>query len=265
MKRAALFILTVSLIGVTGCVDLAYNKPQEVNAMERETELTLEKKDFLATMSMDEERIQAGELYDWQEEVLRQYDYAMEYLEKKYPSHKFKFTSCNPKGRDESFSTFWFIADNGEKSYELYVDVDNGGKYSCEDNYYGELIKDSYNTVLLSILQENIQECIGVSSKFNTVQGEEFGETLTGQKILDDNEKISNTTYIYAVPENISNAEDLADEIESFIEEKKIYGSYYVDILSMNPGSSYKGDKLEEYVQTTKEIVVLEQKFNQFN
>ena len=266
MRRTALFILIFSLLGATGCTGVLSKKQQEVNAMGNEVELTQEKKDFLTAMSMDEERVQAGKLYDWQTEVLRQYDYAMDYLEKKYPSHSFKFTACNPKGRDSSFSTFWFEADGGENSYELYLDVDNDGNYSCEDNYYGELLKDSYNIALLSLLQENIPECIGAASEFNTVQGAGFGEKITGKDVLEGKDKVSNTTYIYAVQSDDSQAQSTAEKIENFIKDRKIYGSYYVEILNSDPGAAYDGDKLKVYAQEAgNQNVILEQKFNQFD
>ena len=70
MRRTALFILIFSLLGATGCTGVLSKKQQEVNAMGNEVELTQEKKDFLTAMSMDEERVQAGKLYDWQIEAL---------------------------------------------------------------------------------------------------------------------------------------------------------------------------------------------------
>lgn len=261
MKKLALFIL---LFCMAGCSEPLENM-QEINVTANSTELTQEKKDFLSTISMDEERVQHGELYEWQEEVLRQYDYAMEYLKKKYPSHTFNFTSCNPQGKNESFSTFWFIVDHGEKSYDLYLDRDSNGNYSCEDNYYGELVKESYNLALLSRLQGSISECVGVSSNFNTVQGEMFNEKLTGQKILDGNNKISNTTYIYAVSYDASKAQIVAEKIEDFIKKENIYGSYYIEILNNNLDDTYIGDDLQVYIQEKgSDAVILEQKFNQF-
>lgn len=262
MKKLALVIL---LFGIAGCAGVTKEK-LDVNVEADNAELTQEKKDFLATISMDEERVQNGELYEWQEEVLRQYDYAMKYLKKKYPSHIFDFTSCNPKGKTDNFSTFWFTVDHSENSYELYLDRDYNGDYSCKDNYYGELVKESYNDALLSRLQVSISECIGVSSNFSTVQGEMFDEQLTGQKILDGNDKISNTTYIYAVPYDASKAQILAEKIEDFIKKENIYGSYYIEILNTNLDDTYAGDDLRLYVQETgSNAVILEQKFNQFD
>lgn len=232
--------------------------------MGNEVELTQEKKDFLTAMSMDEERVQAGKLYDWQIEVLRQYDYAMDYLEKKYPSHSFKFTAGNPKGRDNSFSTFWFEADGGEKSFDLYLYVDDAGSYSCEDNYYGELLKVSYNSALLSLLQEEIPECIGVASYFSNVAGEEYGETLTGKEVLEGNTGLTNTVYIYAVQPDVSQAQILIQKIQEFIQEKKIYGNYFAEILNSDLCKIYSGDELREYVmENESQEIILEKSFNQ--
>lgn len=266
MKKKIAFLLLISLIGVTGCTQSLSKKTQEVEAMESKVELTQEKKDFLAAMSIDEERVQDGDLYEWQEEVLRQYDYAVDYLNKKYPSHTFKLTSCNPKGRDEEFSTFWFNADGETQSYDLYLEVADNGAYSCEDNYYGKLLKDSYDSAFLALLQKSVPDCMGVASEFNTVQGEKFDEKITGEEVLNGNDKISNTTYIYAVSSDTSQAETLAKQIEDLVKEKKIYGSYYIEILNTDPGNTYSSTSLKEYVQEKEtQIVVLEQKFNQFD
>ena len=263
MRKTVLFLLIFSLLGAAGCTDVL-KKKQEVGAMENEVNLTQEKKDFLTAMSMDEERIQNGDLYDWQVEVLRQYDYVEEYLKGKYPSHTFVLNSCNPKGRDNSFSTFWFTADDGEESYELYLYVDSDDHYSCEDNYYGTLLKDSYNTALLSLLQEEIPECIGAASIFSNVQGENVGEKVTGKEVLDGDMEIPNTVYIYAVSSEASQAQTLVEKVEQLIQEKKIYGNYYIKVLNSDPGRSYSGDELRDYVRKNgSQLVVLEQSFNQ--
>ena len=92
-KKLIPFVLTLGLAGITGCMGMLPANQQEVNAMEKKEELTQEKKDFLAKISVNEKKVEEGDLYDWQKELLNQYDYAMEYLEKKYPSYKFTFTS----------------------------------------------------------------------------------------------------------------------------------------------------------------------------
>ncbi len=264
MKRIALFILAINLAGLTGCTGILSNKGQEVGAMKNEVELTQEKKEFLIKMSVDEERVQNGRLYGWQEEVLCQYDFAMDYLKKKYPSHTFKFTYCNPKGNVNPFSMFLFKADNEEEIFKLYLYIDDSHIYSCKDNYYGELLKDSYNTVFFALLQEYFSECIGVSSYFTNIEGEECGETLAAEKVLEGEQEIPNTVYIYAVQPDNFQAKILAEKIEELIKEKEIYGDYYIKILSSNPDGKYTGDDLKTYVlKKENTFVIYEQKFSQ--
>ncbi len=265
MKRILVFLLICSSLGITGCERMP-SAEQQVGMEENHANLTPEKKDFLSAISMDEERVQEGKLYEWQKEVLRQYDYAMAYLGRKYPSHSFYFTGCNPAGKNESFSTFWFTADGGTDSYELYLYTEADGDYNCEDNYYGELIEDSYNDALLSLLEERVPECIGVACDFNTVQGEAFGEQLTGQEILDGDYGISNTTCIYAVQPDAAKAQTLAKKLGSVINEQGIYGSYYIEILDSEPDDTYSGDELRAYVQAKdSQDIVLEWQLTYFN
>lgn len=266
MKKTIFLLVLCSMLVITGCSGSDSEEKQGESEMEDRMDLTQEKKDFLAAMSMDEERVQDGKLYEWQREVLYQYDYAMEYLQQKYPSHTFHFTSCNPKGKNENFSTFWFETDGGVDSYELYLYVDDNGEYRCEDNFYGALIKDSYNDALLSLLKERVPECIGVACDFNTVQGADFGEQLTGQEILEGDDKISNTTYIYVVQPDESQAQTLVETLQDVITEKNIYGSYYVEVLNSDPDSASSGDELKACVQEQEsQDVILEQKFNVFD
>lgn len=265
-KKLIPFVLTFGLVGITGCMGMLPENQQEVNAMEKNTELTQEKKDFLKKISMDEKRIEEGKLYDWQTELLKQYDYAMEYLEKKYPSHKFAFTDCKPAEKDSSFSTFWFQENGGKDTFELHLTVDNDEKYDCEDNYYGEILKDSYESALLSLLQKEVPECAAVTTSFSTVQGEKFDEQLTGQEVLEGNDKLTNTTDIYVLEADASNAQVLADKIQSRIEEKKIYGSYYVEVMNAEPEDPKDGESWKEFrKEKGSTALVLEQKFNQFN
>ena len=264
MKRIALVLLLFGLADIMVCKDAERQK--EASIVREEVELTQEKKDFLAEMYVDGDRIQEGKLYSYQKEVLYQYDYALKYLERKYPSHTFEITGCSPKGMGIDYSTFWFRADGEEKVCDLYLEEDDEGNYSCRDNYYAELLESSYDAALLSFLQESVPECVGVVSAYNAVQGEEIDENFTGQDVLNGNYNISNTTEIYVFEPDASKAQSLADKIESVIKERKIEGSHYIDILNSNPCDMYSGDELKEYVrQNEDEILILEQHYNQFN
>lgn len=185
-----------------------------------------------------------------------------DFLQEKYPSHTFKFTFCNPKGNVNPFSYFIFKADNKDDLFNLYLYIDDNHTYSCKDNYYGELLKDSYNAAFLNFLQEYFPECIGVSCYFTNIMGEECDETLTGKEVLDGKLKISNTSYIYAVQPDNSSADILADNIETFIKDNKIYGCYYVNILNSAPDQSYSGDSLRKYIREKNEMVIAQREVN---
>ena len=92
--------------------------------------------------------------------------------------------------------------------------------------------------------------------------GEECDETLTGKEVLDGKLKISNTSYIYAVQPDNSSADILADNIETFIKDNKIYGCYYVNILNSAPDQSYSGDSLRKYVREKNEMVIAQREVN---
>ena len=264
MKKIALVLLLFGLADIMECKDAG--KQREAGIVREEVELTQEKKDFLAEMYMDGDRIQEGKLYGYQKEVLYQYDYALKYLERKYPSHTFEITGCSPKGMGIDHSTFWFRADEEEddKVYDLYLEEDKEGNYSCEDNYYKTLLRDSYDEAVLELLQESVPECVGVIVGFDNTQGEEINENLTGKEILEGNYNLPNFTDIYVFEPDASRAQILTDEIEAVIEEKNIVGAYSIYILSMNPCDTYSGDELRTYVRSDEDqIIILRTYFKQ--
>lgn len=264
MKKKILFVFLLGiLLCMLGCTDTRQRDQQEGTEM---LELTQEKKDFLADISMDEERVREGKLFEWQKEVLRQYDYAMEYLQRKYPSYTFSFNSCKPKGRDAKWSTFWFQADGFVKNYDLYLYVDADGGYSCEDNFYQEILESSYNEKILSLLQKEIPECFRVVSSFDSVVDENISEKTTGEDVLNGNYELSNHVDIYVLASDESQASLLAKRVEDVIKEKKIYGSYYIEVLKDDPGNACDEQDLYTYVHdNSNQLLILEKKFNQFN
>lgn len=263
-KKVAILLLMTVLGSVSGCAS-AFPRDRQANSEIEEVKLSQDKEDFLIGISMDEERIRNGKLYDWQKEVLHQYDFAMDYLKRKYPSYTFCMNSCTPKGRDHSWSTFWFCAEGYTKTYDLYLYSDEEGNYSCEDNFYGELLHDRFDEALWQLLSENVPECTKVVSTFYTTQGEKYGESFDEQAILNGEDKLPNNTDIYAVSDSEIQAGRIADDIECLIKTRKIYGSFYIEILSSEPADIPK-DHLRAYVQENRNgLLLLEQKFNQFN
>ena len=108
-------------------------------------------------------------------------------------------------------------------------------------------------------------ECTKVVSTFHTTQGEKYGESFDEQAILNGEDKLPNNTDIYAVSDSEIQAGRIADDIECLIKTRKIYGSFYIEILSSEPADIPK-DHLRAYVQENRNgLLLLEQKFNQFN
>ncbi len=205
----------------------------------KKTELTKEQEDLLAALSVNESKVRNGELYEWQEEIIRQYDFAMLYLEQKYSSHDFSFTWCEPAEAGRSYSMFRFLADNESDMYTLYVDItsnETGIQYSCRDNFYGSLIHSDYERELLRFLSEEVPECVDVSSRFSSVYGTECDGSLTFARIRQEQKKISNITTINALSGD-KGQEQVFEEIQNRIKNEKIYGSYTVNIYSDNQKS----------------------------
>lgn len=265
MRKIVVIILLIGILGCTAGCASSSRLGYQADDGTADIKLSQDKEDFLIGISMDEERIRSGKLYDWQKEVLHQYDFAMDYLKRKYPSYTFHLNSCTPKGRDNSWSTFWFCADGYTKTYDLYLYSDEDGNYSCEDNFYGEFLQDRFDEALLQLLSEDVPECTKVVSAFHTVQGEKYGESFSERSLLNGEDKLQNSTDIYAVSDSEIHAQRIADDIERLIRTKKIYGSFYIEILSSNP-EDIPRDQLRAYVQDNKDrLLLLERKFNQFD
>ena len=139
--------------------------------------------------------------------------------------------TCNPKGRDNPWSTFYFSVTGYIKTYDLYLYSDDNSNYSCEDNFYGELVSKQFNEQLTKLLKEEIYEEIKVESTFSTVQNEKYDENYDIQNILNGSDKLQNTTNIYVVS-NKNKAENTANKIEETIKDNHIYGSFYIEVLN---------------------------------
>ena len=87
-KYKWLYILAVSccLVGCSGT--------PENNEITEEYTISQEKIDLLKSISANEERIDEGKFYGWQEEIMVLYDEALDYLIEKYPSYQ-KTTNKN--------------------------------------------------------------------------------------------------------------------------------------------------------------------------
>ena len=164
IKRMTLVLCGLCAI-CTGCAQTempeeSFTKGEAENMIR---ELTKEQEELLCTISVNKEKVQDGKLYDWQVEVLNQFEYASEYLAEKYPSYSFKMVNCVPKNKTNSYTIFSFTeqSDN-EKFYDLYLYVSEGEEniYEAKDNFYGEIKEEELAEALLKLLQEEFPEKI---------------------------------------------------------------------------------------------------------
>lgn len=120
--------------------------------------MTEEQEALLYKISINKQRIKEGILFVWQEEVLRQYDYVLDYLKGKYPFQTFHIIDCEPRNKlTNSYSKFVFQeAQDIKNDYKVYLYVEDG-QYWAEDDFYGYTIGNEYDNKLMEILlQQNI-------------------------------------------------------------------------------------------------------------
>ena len=241
-------MICISLL-VTACGSVLHgsNKPlvekskleQEKGNMETKVTMTEEQKNLLMKISVNEERVEKGEVLEWQKEVLRQYDYALEYLKKKYPSYVFHMVDCEPKNKlNAAYSTFSFTEEGDKGSYyDLYLYIEEGN-YSAEDNFYGHIIGPRYEAALMALLKEENIPCNRVEVRLSTVQGEAFNETMKVEEVINGNIKMDQITEFYIDSNSIKEEsyQDLVGRIQKLIEKKNIYGGYFVTIYDADNG-----------------------------
>lgn len=228
------------------------------------TNLTPEQKKLLLEISANEDRILEGELYGWQKEVLKQYEFALAYLNKKYPSHTFSIVGCDPKTNMNLHAAFWFRADEKEALYELHVKEISEGQYEGKDNYYAFLFEQDYAQSLLEKIQDEIPECIFVSTHFGTVQGEEYGEQKDAAEVITDESELSNQTTVY-LKGTETNAEALYEKVKSWMTGQKVYGAYKVRVLADIPEEMESKEAFAEYLKNHSEKnSLLKKDFQQF-
>ena len=233
--------------------------------------LTREQEELLLGISVNEKKVLSGELYEWQEELLRQYEYVRRYLSDKYPSHEFEITGCAPISAQNMFASFWFRADGAGQIYELHLyekeedrltETEGTGRseaegellpkprvlYECEDNYYNAVLSPAYAEKLKERLRTAVPECCKVVTEFISLQGEQYGETYDSARLLDGEEQLPNHTSIYLSCRGIEEWEKLSSEVEAWIKENGIYGSYSVFFASDSEALKEVEEENPDYV-----------------
>ncbi|WP_455713955.1 hypothetical protein [Anaerosporobacter sp.] len=268
MKKGLKLLLTAIIITIgislSACKELMENEePDEVIAM------TDEQRDLLIEMSFDEEGVKEGKLSEWQIEVLRQFDSAKEYLERKYPSHTFKIIRGESNDIFHDFTEFIFIADDDDEWYDMRIDIekkDSGDVYAITDNYSGVLLKEKYEEELLKVLQKECKQCVAVHVDMSSMDGEEVNETFDVNRIIDEGFEVTHHTTIFINGQDEADPLALVKQVKDLIKEKRIYGSYIVYVLTGVPKNCVKGNDFFNYVSDEEnDSIIIEEDFQQFN
>lgn len=202
--------------------------------------MTGEQMELLCGISVNEEKVREGELADWQIEVLKQYDYANGYLEKKYPSYSFVMPLCEPMGTMNSYAIFYFFETKDidrENRYELRLEVpeekDSDKPYIVRDNFYGGLYEDKLARKIYDLITQEIPECIRVTCNITALEGEKLGENLDLENILRGELTINHDTdfYINASEMDEKNYSEKVNIIKEYINSRNIIGSYDVKFV----------------------------------
>ncbi|WP_455718814.1 hypothetical protein [Anaerosporobacter sp.] len=257
-------IIIVTGLSLSACKDMKNDEEKE-----EITAMTDEQRDLLIEMSFNEERVKEGKLSDWQIEVLRQFDSAKEYLERKYPSHTFKIIRGESNDIFHDFTEFIFIADDDDEWYDMRIDIekkDSGNAYTIIDNYYGVLLKEKYEEELLKVLQEGCKQCVAIQVNMSSMREEEINEIFDVNRIINESFRIKNDTEIFVNGKEEKDPSSLIKHVQDIIKEKKIYGSYSIYVLSDIPTDCVDGNDFADYISSEgKDSIIIEETFQQFN
>lgn len=206
-----------------------------VSKMNRRT-ITKEQEELLCRISVNEERIRNGRLLDWQEEILNQYDYAMQYLGEKYPSYQFRIMHCEPKNKLNTCTTFKFTEEHDVgKSYSMYIYEESAANaaYSAQDNYYGALKEREYAEKLMKLICEKIPYCIETNTKMSCAMGIDYGENLDLNQLLNGQLQLHQNTSITLLGAGRTESEFIHEvkKVKQLIKERGISGSFIVKLV----------------------------------
>ena len=242
MKRKLVLISLMSLsILVTACshnmvkeneIIAAENNQKENGGEDMPVEMTQEQKKLLKKNAMDKDAVERGELFSWQKEILRQYDYAMDYLKGKYPSYSFHMVDVTPKNKLNPYTTFWFTEENsGEQYYNLYLEIEEG-QYLPTDDFYGKIIGTKYEEQLMALLKIANIPCDCVEARFDTPADESFNEQLDVNAIIKGTIVADPTVFLHIKSQSLNGAsyEEVYSQIHEYIDTQKING-YFIVII----------------------------------
>lgn len=266
-KKSILYLILIILLMIfTGCLDdkpedeavddssVTYDEEveEDENMEESIVEMTSEEKDFLCSIYSGEERIKKGKLFSYQEETLKQYRFAKEYLNEKYPGYDFVFYSFSPKNKLNPVTETGFREQDDETGHFEMIIEGEDGDYTASDTFYTCLLRPKYDEALTEQLHEKgIENCL-TYTKFSGCFGLEVDGNMTVDEMIARGTAIGmkrDTDIFIDMPgsEN-EETEIIVRNIEEIIRNMNQYGSHTVYFVPGILDECSSGEECEDYL-----------------
>ena len=233
---ALLLFLTVVYIFISGCSETDAKTGEIVSKQEGQgtgegqkdmgkTSMTETEKKLLIDVFGDEKRIEEGNLFSYQRHALEQLRAGEDYLESRYPEYEFQLESLNPANKFRPWAELQIKTGDSPSCLVKIIPRDNGQKFDCEDNFYGFIIRESYDERIGQILAK--EECPAQSfTYFLSTAGEGLNPKATVEELIAYNPNLSRETALYtdqSVPDP-----ELAKRMQKALTDAGMYGTYWL-------------------------------------
>ena len=169
----------------------------------------------------ERERLQTGELYDYQEAQLTQLRAVARYLSEKYPGHAFRITDIELRHSTKSSIDYLFTAEGTEALYTAVADGPESTEF--RDDYYVTLIGDAYDAALAERLREETPDVVAVETAFSALLGTDVTGTEAPEALLAMGSALPRDTAVYV---GGADPEAALERTKAAIESLNIYGAY---------------------------------------
>ena len=218
-------LLFMTVFHVTALAnEVKFTKEEKEDAMKNETiMITEEERQFLVDTFPGNGMVESGRYTSKQIETLEQFRYLKKHLKDKYPSYSFEIVRCTRKSLlGPPYNVFYFrTSENKETEWTAHVYTnEEDHSFSMKDDFYQALIGTEYEAALLQLFSENVPECYEAETKMLFVLGEEYGEGLSAESVIDGTKPISNLTDVWI--------DGSASEAQVLVE--KVFGDYHIFI-----------------------------------
>lgn len=211
--------------------------------------LTEKEKELLKYAYIDNDRIDEGNLFDYQEAALHMIRKSSVYLEVRYPNHDLEMISFLPQTKKTSYSEIHFVESGSDVTYTLRCQTKNG-EDTFSDNFYDVPFEKEYDKRV-----ERLLKARKISSRVYTVFPFLISNRIDSLEDLLNMERLSRNTEVFIGVDEFPSEEEMQDtcsKIEDIFKQNKLYGScvvyFMLDIEDMNRDISY----FDEYVKDRK-------------